>query len=77
MPLIGYLRTPIIRLFDGKRIVAKFYTCEEFNIYQKEHDTSKYCARYYMILGLSNDDDIKNDSDTLPTVIIYNDDIKE
>lgn len=70
MGRFGYLRTPFVRIFDGKNVIARFYLPEEFESYRKTHDISKYYVKYYKGLGTSLDPDIEDDSKTAPTVVI-------
>ena len=71
--MIGYLRTPVIKLLKGDKIHKRFFTVPEFEKWSIENNTRGLTVRYYKGLGTSNDDDIKDDLKTAPTVVCFYD----
>jgi DNA topoisomerase-2 len=76
---VGYLRTPVIRVFEKDKVtVAKrFYTVKEFTTWNAENPgwNKRYHPdpKYYKGLGTSRDSDILDDMDTAPVVTIFYD----
>lgn len=71
--MIGYLRTPVIKVFKGDKIKHRFFTVQEFETWVKGRDMKGLKVRYYKGLGTSNDRDIEDDLETAPTVICFYD----
>ena len=71
--MIGYLRTPVIKLLKGDKIHKRFFTVPDFEKWCKTNSTRGLTTRYYKGLGTSNDDDIKDDLKTAPTVVCFYD----
>lgn len=75
--MIGYLRTPIIKVMKNGKILHRFFAQTEFDLWMKKNypnglPKSLY-ARYYKGLGTSNDDDIADDISHAPTLICFYD----
>lgn len=75
--LVGYLRTPIVKIYKGKKIVKRFYKENEFEEWKNNNTNKTLRIKYLKGLGSSNDLDIKDDIDTAKTVMCYNDDACE
>ena len=71
--MIGYLRTPVIKVFKGNKIKHRFFTVPEFDNWAKDNNLNGLKVRYYKGLGTSNDEDIRDDLTTAPTVICFYD----
>lgn len=71
--MIGYLRTPVIKILKGDKIHKRFFTVPDFEKWSKDNNMRGMTARYYKGLGTSNDDDIKDDLKTAPTVVCFYD----
>ena len=71
--MIGYLRTPVIKVLRGDKISKRFFTVPDFERWQEKNSLRGLTVRYYKGLGTSNDDDIKDDLSTSPTVICFYD----
>ena len=71
--MIGYLRTPVIKLLKGDKIHKRFFTVPDCEKWCKTNSTRGLTTRYYKGLGTSNDDDIKDDLTTSPTVVCFYD----
>ena len=75
--MIGYLRTPIIKIMKNGKIAHRFFSQSDFDQWMKKNypkglPKSLY-ARYYKGLGTSNDDDIADDISYAPTLICFYD----
>lgn len=76
MGRLGYLRTPVVRIFSkGKttKVVERFYTTESFDKFIAAKDAawrSRHNIKYYKGLGTSQDRDIKDDLENAPTVVV-------
>ncbi len=57
----GYMRTPIIRMFKGKKMVKKFYTQREYNLWAEKNADTSLKANYFKGLGSSTDEDVADD----------------
>lgn len=71
--MIGYLRTPVIKVFKKDKIMKRFFTVKEFETWKAKNDVKGLTVRYYKGLGTSNDKDIEDDLTTAPTVICFYD----
>ena len=71
--MVGYLRTPVIKVLKGDKIYKRFFTIPEFEKWAKANNTRGLTVRYYKGLGTSNDDDIKDDLKIAPTVVCFYD----
>jgi len=75
--MIGYLRTPVIKIMKNSKILHRFFTQYAFDDWCKKNYPDglpkSYIARYYKGLGTSNDDDIKDDISYAPTLICFHD----
>lgn len=71
--MIGYLRTPVIKVIKKDKIQKRFFTVKEFEKWKKNKDMKGLTVRYYKGLGTSNDKDIEDDLTTAPTVICFYD----
>jgi DNA topoisomerase-2 len=75
--MIGYLRTPLVKILKSGKIVHRFFTVGKFEKWKKETYPKglpkTFTARYYKGLGTSNDDDIKDDIDYAPTLVCFYD----
>lgn len=74
---VGILRTPVVRLFDGRgNIVQRFYNNSDFERWQKS-DEGKAGKNlkivYYKGLAKSDDIEIKDDLTTAPVVTVVHD----
>ena len=66
--MVGYLRTPVIKLLKGGRIAHRFFTVVDFNKWKETNNIKGFEIRYYKGLGTSEDVDIEDDLDNAPTV---------
>ena len=71
--MIGYLRTPVIKVMRGDKISRRFFNVGDFEKWREKNSTKGMVVRYFKGLGTSNDDDIKDDLTTAPTVICFHD----
>lgn len=71
--MIGYLRTPMIRVYKNKKTVARFFSSQAFDEWRKKNDTKGLKIKYLKGLGSSNDNEIKDDLKTAPTMICFYD----
>ena len=71
--MIGYLRTPVIKVFNKTRIHKRFFTVDDFEKWKEKNSTKGLSVRYYKGLGTSNDKDIEDDLATSPTVVCFYD----
>ena len=71
--MIGYLRTPIIKVMKGDKIAKRFFTVQKFENWKSKNSLRGHIVRYFKGLGTSNDDDIKDDLTSAPTVICFHD----
>jgi DNA topoisomerase-2 len=71
--MIGYLRTPVIKIFKKNKIQKRFFTVNDFDQWKEKTAMTGFTARYYKGLGTSNDQDIVDDMDTAPTVLCFYD----
>lgn len=71
--MIGYLRTPVIKVMKGDKIVKRFFTVSSFETWKEKNSLKGMIVRYFKGLGTSNDDDIKDDLTIAPTVICFYD----
>lgn len=72
--MFGYLMTPAVRLFSGKRVMHRFYSPEEYDLWVQSNPGHGLRVKYYKGLGSSTDADIKDDLDTAPMIICVYDD---
>lgn len=72
--MVGYLRTPIIKIFKKDKIVHRFFNKDSFNTWMKSNSPKGLTIRYYKGLGTSSDDDIVDDLDHAPTIVCFHDD---
>jgi len=71
--MIGYLRTPVIKVLKKDKIHKRFFKVSEFETWKNKNDLKGMDVRYYKGLGTSNDKDIVDDLTTAPTVICFYD----
>ena len=71
--MLGYMRTPLIKLLRGDKISRRFFTTSDFIKWRSRNEMKGLSVRYYKGLGTSNDDDIKDDLKIAPTVICFYD----
>lgn len=71
--MIGYLRTPVIKVLKGDKIVKRFFSVKSFDDWKKNNSTKGSLVRYYKGLGTSNDKDIKDDLKHAPTIVCFYD----
>ena len=71
--MIGYLRTPVIKVMRGDKISKRFFTVPSFEAWKEKNSLKGLSVRYFKGLGTSNDDDIKDDMTTAPTIICFYD----
>ena len=71
--MVGYLRTPVIKILKGDKIHKRFFTVPEFEKWSSNNSMRGLTVRYYKGLGTSNDDDIKDDLNIAPTVVCFYD----
>ena len=71
---VAILRTPVVRVFDGKKLLHRFYNNHEFEVWEKKanEDGSIKGTKviYYKGLGKSDDEEIRDDLKTAPVVSI-------
>lgn len=73
--MIGYLRTPIVKVFKNNKITHRFFNQNTFEDWSKnEKNKNGLMVRYYKGLGTSNDKDIEDDLIHAPTIICFYDD---
>lgn len=75
--MFGYLMTPAVRVFrdrERKHVIHRFYSPEEYEVWEKQNPGHRYFVKYYKGLGTSRDADIRDDMDTAPTIICIFDD---
>ena len=72
--MIGFLRTPTIKLFKGKKIIHRFQPYE-YEKYKEENPDCKLTVEYYKGLGSSEKSDIIDDLTTAPTIFFLIDDL--
>ena len=71
--MYGYHLTPQVKIKKGGEngeIIHRFILEEDYKKWEKENPNHKYFVKYYKGLGTSEDDDIRNDLDTAPTVVL-------
>lgn len=71
--MLGYLRTPVIKVLKKDKIHRRFFTVKEFETWKTKNDLKGFNVRYYKGLGTSNDKDIEDDLTTAPTVVCFYD----
>jgi len=71
--MIGYLRTPMIKVLKKDKIMKRFFTVRDFDTWRVKNDLKGLTVRYYKGLGTSNDKDIVDDLTTAPTVVCFYD----
>lgn len=71
--MLGYLRTPVIKVLKKDKIQKRFFTVKDFEEWKKRHNLKGLTVRYYKGLGTSNDKDIEDDLTTAPTVVCFYD----
>jgi DNA topoisomerase-2 len=69
--MVGYLRTPVIKLFKGDKIKHRFFTISSFEDWKlKNPEKMKGLkVRYFKGLGSAEDDDIEDDLKYAPTIV--------
>jgi len=72
--MVGYLRTPVIKLRKNSKIFKRFFTNKEFSDWNQKNDTKGYDVRYYKGLGSSEKEDTKDDLKHAPTIYCIYDD---
>lgn len=72
---VSYLRTPVIKIYKGKKIVKRFFSEGDFERWLEENpgESSKYIIRYLKGLGTSKIHDVRDDLDNAPTMICFYD----
>ena len=72
---IGYLRTPIVKVYKGNKIHKRFLSEVKFYKWLENHPDAnkKYKIEYYKGLGSFSEEDVKEDLDYSPTVICFYD----
>ena len=71
--MVGYLRTPVIKVFKKDKIIHRFFSNKEFEEFSKKNSLKGCLVRYYKGLGTSNNKDIEDDLKTAPTVVCFYD----
>ena len=72
--MIGYLRTPIVKVIKNNKIIHRFFNQKTFDVWSKnEKNKNGLTTRYYKGLGTSNDRDIEDDLTHAPTIICFHD----
>lgn len=74
--MIGYLRTPMIRVYKDKtkkKCLARFFSEKKFNDWYKDNYIKGMEIKYLKGLGSSSDTEIKDDLKTAPTMICFYD----
>ena len=71
--MIGYLRTPVIKVLKKDKIHKRFFTVRDFVEWKSKNELKGMIVRYYKGLGTSNDKDIEDDLTTAPTVVCFYD----
>lgn len=71
--MVGYLRTPVIKVYKGKKILKRFFNTMAYDEWSKKNDLTGLKVKYFKGLGSSKDDDIKDDLKTAPTMICFYD----
>ena len=71
--MVGYLRTPIVKIFRNGKIIQRFFNLKTFNAWMDKNSTKGLTIRYYKGLGTSSDDDIKDDLKCAPTIVCFYD----
>ena len=71
--MVGYLRTPIVKIFKNGKITQRFFNLSTFNAWMEKNSTKGVTVRYYKGLGTSSDDDIRDDLKYSPTVVCFYD----
>jgi DNA topoisomerase-2 len=79
---VAILRTPVVRVFDGKKLIGRFYNTHEFDEWEKKANADGTLKGtkivYYKGLGKSDDEEIRDDLKTAPVVtIVYDDSASE
>jgi DNA topoisomerase II len=72
---VSYLRTPIIKAYQGKKIVKRFFVDRDFKQWKEENpgEAKKLRIRYLKGLGTSSRKDVEDDIDHAPTMICFYD----
>lgn len=66
--MVGYLRTPVIKLIKRDKIVERFFSVVDFNRWKENNSIKGYEVRYFKGLGSSEVADIKDDLNHAPTI---------
>jgi len=72
--MVGYLRTPVIKLRKKDTIVKRFFMAKDFDDWKKTNDIKGYEIRYYKGLGSSEAEDVGDDLNFAPTIFCIYDD---
>ena len=73
--MIGYLRTPMVKVFKNNKILHRFFNQKAFESWSKTaKNKSTLNIKYYKGLGTSNDKDIEDDLVHAPTIVCFYDD---
>ena len=71
--MVAYLRTPIIKVLKGDKIMKRFFYEKDFEKWKGKNSTKGLVVRYYKGLGTSNDNDVSDDAKNANTVICFYD----
>ena len=66
--MVGYLRTPVIKLLKKDKISYRFFSVADFKNWKEKNSIKGYEIRYYKGLGSSESYDVKDDLKHAPTV---------
>lgn len=76
--MVGYLKTPVIKVKQGEKVIDRFFTQRDFEEWAEtkypDGIPNKYTVKYYKGLGTSTDKDIEDDLNTAPTLVFFYDD---
>jgi len=76
---VGYLRTPVIKMYKGKKVVHRFFTEDDFYRWKNDNkaEFSKLRTKYLKGLGSFSARDAEEDVEACPSVICFNDSAAE
>lgn len=72
---VGYLRTPVIKMYKGQKVVYRFFSEDAFYRWKKDNPSEfkKLRTKYLKGLGSFSKKDAKDDVEMCPTVICFHD----
>lgn len=72
---VSYLRTPVIKAYQGKKIVKRFFSDGDFDRWKEKNpgEAKKLRIRYLKGLGTSSPKDVEDDIDHAPTMVCFYD----